>query len=104
PAALRMAHAKGVIDRLRLRFGEPCRQYVEVDVVWMHQRPELAESEQFVLRRQSEHVEHRTRPKNTAARQIPIPQAAAAAIERRINAAANRIVDQVRLSGAGRLP
>ncbi len=99
-----MAHAKGVIDRLRLRIREPSRQYIEVDIVWMNQRLELAESEQFVLCRQSEHVEHRMRPENTAARQIPVPQAAAAAIERGINAAAHRIVDQIRFSGAGGLP
>ena len=104
PAAVGMAHAEGVVDRLRLRVGKPCRQSVEVDIVRMDQRRELTESEQFVLCRQAEHVEHRMRPENTAARQIPIPQAAAAAIKRGVNAAAHGVVDQIRLSGARGLP
>ncbi len=44
------------------------------------------------------------RPEDAAARQVPIPQAAASAIERGVDAAAHGVVDQVALAGAGRLP
>src|ERR1700683_2940651 len=70
----------------------------------MDQRRQLSESEEFVLCGQAEHVEHGMRPKNASARQIPIPQAATAAIERSVNAAAHGIVDQIRLSSARSLP
>ena len=53
---------------------------------------------------QPENVEHRLRPEDAAARQVPIPQAAAAAVERGIDAAADRFVDHVRFARPRRLP
>ena len=44
------------------------------------------------------------RPEDAAAREVPVPQAAAAAVERGVDAAAHRVVDQVGLARAGRLP
>ena len=73
PSAVGVAHAEGVIDRLHFGVGELGREIVEVDVVGMHQRVDLAEGQQVVLGVQAENVEHRMRPEHAAARQVPIP-------------------------------
>ena len=44
------------------------------------------------------------RPEDAAAREVPVPQPAAAAIERRVDAAAHGVVDVVGLARARRLP
>ena len=93
-----------MIDRLHLGVGELGGKLVEIDVVVMHQRVDLAEGEQIVLLRQAEQVVHRMRPEHAAARQVPIPQAAAAAIERGVDAAAHRVMDDIGFAGAGCLP
>ena len=87
PASVGVAHAEGMIDRLHLGVGELGGELIEIDVVMMDQRIDLAEGEQIVLRRQAEEVEHRMRPEHPAAREIPVPKAAAAAIERGVDAA-----------------
>ena len=104
PAAVGVAHAERVIERLHLGVGQLGRELIEIDVVVMHQRVDLAEGQQIVLLRQAENVEHRMRPEHAAAREIPVPQPAAAAIERGIDAAAHGIVDEVGLARARRLP
>ena len=53
---------------------------------------------------ESEHREHRCRPEYPAAGEVPVPQSAAAAIERGVDPAAHRVVDEIALAGAGRLP
>ena len=73
PAAVGVAHAEGVIDRLRLGVGQLARQLVEVDIVPVHQGVDFAESQEIVFRRQSEKIEHRVRPEHAAAREVPIP-------------------------------
>ena len=85
-------------------FGEFGGEIVELHVVGMHQRADVAEGQQVVLGLQPENVEHRLRPEDAAAREVPIPQAAAAAVERGIDAAADGLVDHVRFARAGRLP
>ena len=44
------------------------------------------------------------RPEDAAAREVPVPQAAAAAVERGVDAAAHRVVDEVGFARARRLP
>ena len=104
PAAVGVAHAKGMIDRLHFGVGKLRRQFVKIDVVLVDQCIDLAEGEEIVLLRQAENVVHRMRPEHAAARQIPIPQPAAAAIERGVDAAAHGVVDQIGLARARRLP
>ena len=70
----------------------------------MGERADVAERQQVVLGREPENLEHRLRPENAAARQVPIPQAAAAPVERGIDAAADRLIDQVRFPRPCRLP
>ena len=76
----------------------------QVDVVGFHQRVDLAEGQEVAAGVEPEHGEHRLRPEDPAARQVPVPQSAAAAIERGIDPAAHRVVDEIALAGAGRLP
>ena len=104
PSAVGVTHAEGMIDRLHLGVGKLRRQFVKIDVVLVDERIDLAEGEEIVLLRQAENVVHRMRPEHAAARQIPIPQPAAAAIERGVDAAAHGVVDEVGLSRARRLP
>ena len=93
-----------MVDGGRLGVGELGGELVEPHVVGMHQRVDVAEGEQVVLGLQPEHVEHGLRPEDAAARQVPVPQAAAPAIERGVDAAAHRLVDRVGFAGACRLP
>ncbi len=104
PMAVGMAHAERVIDGAGFRFRQVRGEFVQPHVVRVNQRGDLAEGQQFVLGGQSEDCKHRMRPENPAAREIPVPQAAAAAIERRVDAAANGVVDAVCLARARRLP
>ena len=104
PMAVGVAHAEGVVDGGRRRFGEFGGEIVEPQVVGMGERADVAERQQVVLGLQPENVEHRLRPEDAAARQVPIPQAAAAAVERGIDAAAHGFVDQVRFARPRRLP
>ena len=55
-------------------------------------------------RRQAEHREHRVRPEDMPARQVPVPQAAASAIEAGIDDRAHHLVDVVGFAGAPGLP
>ena len=104
PVAVGVAHAEGVVDRGGFGFGELGGDIVELHVVGMHQRADVAEGQQVVLGLQAEDLEHRLRPENAAAREVPIPQAAAAAVERGIDAAAHRLVDDVGFARPCRLP
>ncbi len=104
PMAGGMAHAEGMIDRGGARFGQIGGQFVQLQIVRMHQLVDVAEGQQVVLGLEAENVEHGLRPEDAAARQIPVPQAAAAAVERGVDAAANRFVDDVGFTGARRLP
>ena len=104
PVAVGVAHAEGVIDCGRSRIGEFGRELVEPHVVRMHQRIDIAERQQIVLGLEPEDFEHRLRPEDAAAGEVPIPQPAAATVERGIDAAADRFIDQVRFPRPCRLP
>ena len=104
PVAGGVTHAEGVIDRGRCRIGELSRELVEPYVVRMHQRIDIAERQQIVLSVEAEDFEHRLGPEDAAAGEVPVPQPAAATVERGIDAAADRFIDQVRFPRPCRLP
>ena len=104
PMAVGVAHAEGVVDKGQFGVDEFGREFVKLHVVRMHQSADVAEGEQVVLALQSEDFEHRLRPEDAAAGEVPIPQAAAATVERGIDAAADGFVDDVRLARARGLP
>ena len=104
PFAAGVVHAEVVVDGVGLGVGELGRDLVELDVVGMHELADLAEGHQIVARRQAQDREHRVRPENAAAREVPIPEAAASAVERRVDAAAHGVVDRVGFARARGLP
>ena len=73
PMAVRMAHAEGLVDGGGAGIGKLGGELVKLDVVGMHQRADVAEGQQVVLGLESDDVEHRLRPENAAARQVPVP-------------------------------
>jgi hypothetical protein len=54
-----VAHPEGVIDIRGLGFGELCGELIEMQVVRMDQRVDLAEAQELVLRFEPEDREHR---------------------------------------------
>ena len=102
--AVGVAHAEGLVDGGGARIGDFRSELIELRVVGVHQRADVAEGQQVVLGLEPEDVEHRLRPEDAATRQVPVPQAAAAAVERRVDAAAYGLVDGVGLARTGRLP
>ena len=97
-------HAEALVDVVELARDHLLGDREQVDVVGFHQRVDFAEGEEVVAEVEAQHREHRCRPEDPAAREVPVPQAAAAAVERGVDPAAHRVVDQVALAGAGRLP
>ena len=79
--------------KLALGVGELGGKLVEVEIIGMNQRIDFAKAEKVVARLQAQYREHRVRPEDAAAGEVPIPQAATAAIERGVDAAAHGFVD-----------
>ena len=104
PVAAGVLHAEALVDVVDLAGDHLVGDREQVDVVGFHQRVDFAEGEEVVAGFEPEHGEHRLRPEDPAARQVPVPQAAAAAVERGVDPAAHRVIDEVALAGAGRLP
>ena len=102
PPAWRMRKAWSIEGRLGV--GELGRELVELQIVGVHERVDLAEAHQIVARLEAEDREHRMRPEDAAARDVPVPQPAAAAVERGVDARAHGLVDQVGFARARRLP
>ena len=78
-----------------MRRGQHFGDGGEIAVLRMHQRIDVAEGEEIAGRRQAEDLIHRIRPVDAPARQIPIPQAAAAAAERGVDALAHAVAGPV---------
>ena len=104
PVAIGVLHAERVVDIVYLRGDQLIGDLEQIDIVRIHQRIDLAEGQEVAAVLQPQNGEHRLRPENPAARQIPVPQSATAAVERGIDASAHGVVDEVTLAGAGRLP
>ena len=104
PIAAGVAHAEGVVDGARLGLGKLGGEVVELQIVGMNERADLAEAQQVVAWLQPEDREHGMRPEDPAAREVPVPQAAAAAVERGVDAGAHGLVDLVGLARARGLP
>ena len=104
PVAVDVLHAEALVDVVESAGDHLVGDREQVDVVGFHQRVDFAEGEEVVAGVQPEHREHRCRPEDPAAREIPVPQAAAAAVERGVDPAAHRVVDEIALARPGRLP
>ena len=95
---------KRLVDMIDLRGNQLVGDREQVDVIGIHQRVDLAEGQEVAAGVEPQHREHRLRPEDPAARQVPIPQSAAAAIERGIDPAAHSVIDEIAFARAGRLP
>ncbi len=104
PMTVGVAHAEGVVDEGQFGIDQLGGELIKLHVIRMHQGAHVAEGEQIVLALQAEDFEHRLRPEDAAACEVPIPQAAAATVERGVDAAADGFVDDVRFARARGLP
>ena len=73
PVAMGVTHAEGAIDRHGLTVGELGPELVQLDVIGMNEGTDIAESEEIVSRLEAENGEHRVRPEDAAASDIPVP-------------------------------
>ena len=103
PAAVGMAHAEHAVDGRLALVVEGLGKRHQVAVVGMDEAGDLAEAEQVVALVLADDLEHRARPEHAAPCKVPVPQAAAAAHQRRLEALVGLGVDRVGLDGAARL-
>ena len=73
PVAVDMLHAKGLIDVLEFAGNQPVGDREQVDIVGLHQRVDVAECQKVVAAFETEQREHRLRPEDAAAREVPVP-------------------------------
>jgi hypothetical protein len=99
-----VAHAEHAIDRGRACLRHQPGEFIELNVVRVHQSADFPEPEQLVVGWKTQNVEHRLRPEYPAARQVPVPKPAPAAIERGIDTAAHGVLDARGLAHQSRLP
>jgi hypothetical protein len=104
PFAAAVANAKCMVDGVRLGGGETSGDFAEIPVGRMHQRIDVAERDVAALIGQTEDLEHRARPVDASARQVPVPQAAAAATERGVHSLPHAFANRVRFPGPRFLP
>ena len=88
PAAVGRAHAKLDVDIVASAIGGELGNRLEAHVLWMNERLQFRHRPWVRPFGEVEHVEHRGRPDDATAANVPGPQSAAAAIERQIDAGA----------------
>ena len=103
PAAVGVTHAEHAVDGGLALVVEGLGERHEVAVVGMDEAGDLAEAEQVVALVLADDLEHRARPEHAAPREVPVPQAAAAAHQRGLEALVGFRIDRVGLDGAARL-
>ena len=81
-----VTHAKHLVDLLGIAAADGARQSIEIAVGRMHHPGSVGEGEDVAGGRQAEHLVHRTGPEQTPVGDIEIPEAAAAARQRRLDA------------------
>ena len=87
PAPVGRAHAKLDVDALAAPVGRRSRDRLQSLVVRVHKALQIGDSPVAGSLLEFEKIEHRGRPMDAAARQIPRPQAATSAIERQARSA-----------------
>ena len=71
--AVGVAHAEGMIDRGGVGFRKLFGDLVETHVVGVNEGTDFAEGQQVVFGFQTKNAEHRLRPEDAAACEIPVP-------------------------------
>ncbi len=87
PPAIRHSHPEIVVDVIYGRRRQPFGQVQQVSILGMDHPVDLAEGQELVPALVSEKTVERARPVDAAARNIPIPQSAAASRERGVHPA-----------------
>ncbi len=95
PLAVGVPHAEHLVDMVDLARDDPVGQLEQVAVVGMDDLVDLAERQHRVAGLVAQHVVHRARPVHLAAHHVPVPQAAAAAHQRHVDALVRFEVDAV---------
>ena len=95
PLAVGVAHAEHLVDMVDLACDNLVGELEQVAVVRMDDLVDLAERQHRVAGLVAEHVVHRARPVHLAAHHVPVPQAAAAAHQRHVDALVRLEIDAV---------
>jgi len=82
PVAVGVAEAEFGIDHRGVAVDQAVGELVEVGVLGVHQLDQLAEGEQAGPAIEAQQVVHRVGPEDLAAAEVPVPEAAAAALQR----------------------
>ncbi len=98
--ALGVAHAEDLVDLLGLAAANGAGERKQVAIVGMHQPCGIGKGHDLARRREAEHFVHRTRPEQLAVGEVEVPQAAAPARQRRLDAHIAFEEDVVGLAGA----
>ena len=77
-----MAHAEFLVEDRFLAGEQLLDHFLELRIVGMDALGDFAEIQELALLLEPENVVHRFRPEDPAARDVPVPQAAMAAVER----------------------
>ena len=103
PLSVGMPHAEHLVDVIDLAFDDPVGELEQVAVLGVDDVVDFAERQHRVAGLVAQHVVHRARPVHLAAHHVPVPQAAAAANQRHVDALMRFEVDAVGRLGARRL-
>ena len=68
-----MSHPEGLVDMVDLAGDQFVGDLKQIDVVGHHQRIDLAEGQKVAAALKPQYREHRLRPEDSPARQIPVP-------------------------------
>ncbi len=103
PCAVDVADAEFLVEMVGLAPADRVGERIEVGVVGIDEAGHLAEGHVVAGAVVAEHRIHGVRPVDSAARQIPVPEAAMAAVQGRVDALADAVAIVVGGAGAPRL-
>ncbi len=104
PIVFHRAQAKDMVDRRRRRLPQLGEHRAEVTVVVVDEGVDLGHRDGLQAGRHADDLVHGIRPVDHAACEVPVPQAAAAAAQRRVDAVAHPVAQQVGDARARSLP
>ncbi len=103
PSAIGAAHAELLVEMIGLAAADRIGQRVEIGVLGVDEAGDLAEGHVVAGAVVAEHSIHRVGPVDPAAREVPVPQAAMAPVQRGVDALAHAVAVVVGGAGAPRL-
>ncbi len=104
PLAVAMPHPELAVERAALALEHHLGVALDRLILRMQPLRHLPVGEEVALRFEPQNVEHRSRPEDSPARDVPVPKAAAPAVERLVEPFRGHRQRPVRLRRARRLP